>query len=338
MPDRFAFLVHPLTMEEMYNYDPGLRGKDYNWIKCFIRDNLPPSVVKSIEISSPNGKLIEGIIICIFLLPEQFLKESQAIVTKKVTKACRIAEKMGCKLIGLGAYTAVIGGGGEKVSKVINIPVTTGNSYTAITAVESAIKWTNIMDISLKESRLAIIGATGSIGTLCAKIMAERVSKITLIAPQLDRLKKLKEEIVTISNCVDIATDIGVIKDHNIIILTTSSPFHLIDIHDLNSNTLVINISQPPNIGIDKDREVSGVIVVESGLVSSPTLKKVSKVFDKNFPYVKGIDSENIHACLAESIVLTFENRYENFSIGRNIAISKAYEIFHLGKKYGFFA
>ena len=42
------------------------------------------------------------------------------------------AEKLGAKIVGLGAFTAVVGDAGITVARNLNIPVTTGNSYTVL--------------------------------------------------------------------------------------------------------------------------------------------------------------------------------------------------------------
>jgi hypothetical protein len=41
------------------------------------------------------------------------------------------------------------------------------------------------------------------------------------------------------------------------------------------------------------------------------------------------------YACLAETVVLALEGRYETFTIGRNIEWEKVKEIYRLGLKHG---
>jgi hypothetical protein len=42
-----------------------------------------------------------------------------------------------------------------------------------------------------------------------------------------------------------------------------------------------------------------------------------------------------VYACLAETIVLALEGRFENFTVGRNIEWEKVREIYRLGRKHG---
>jgi predicted amino acid dehydrogenase len=38
-----------------------------------------------------------------------------------------------------------------------------------------------------------------------------------------------------------------------------------------------------------------------------------------------------VYACLAETIVLTLEGRFENFTLGRNLEWEKVHEIYKMG-------
>jgi len=68
------------------------------------------------------------------------------------------------------------------------------------------------------------------------------------------------------------------------------------------------------------------VLVVESGEILLP-----GDVHMKNIGLPPGV----AYACLAETIVLALEGRYETFTIGRNIEWEKVKEIYKLGLKHG---
>ena len=48
-----------------------------------------------------------------------------------------------------------------------------------------------------------------------------------------------------------------------------------------------------------------------------------------------GLPDGVVFACLAETIVLALDGRYENFTVGRNIEWEKVKEIYRLGLKHG---
>jgi hypothetical protein len=48
-----------------------------------------------------------------------------------------------------------------------------------------------------------------------------------------------------------------------------------------------------------------------------------------------GLPKNVAYACLAETIVLALEGRFENFTVGRNIEWEKVREIYRVGRKHG---
>ena len=48
-----------------------------------------------------------------------------------------------------------------------------------------------------------------------------------------------------------------------------------------------------------------------------------------------GLPDRTVYACLAETIVLALDGRYENFTVGRSISWPKVKEIYRLGLKHG---
>ena len=48
-----------------------------------------------------------------------------------------------------------------------------------------------------------------------------------------------------------------------------------------------------------------------------------------------GLPANVAYACLAETVVLALEGRYETFTVGRNIESEKVKEIYRLGLKHG---
>jgi hypothetical protein len=69
------------------------------------------------------------------------------------------------------------------------------------------------------------------------------------------------------------------------------------------------------------------VLVIESGEISLPG--------EVNMKSIGFEDRSVIYACLAETIVLALEGRFENFTLGRNLDWEKVHEIYKLGLKHG---
>ena len=68
------------------------------------------------------------------------------------------------------------------------------------------------------------------------------------------------------------------------------------------------------------------MLVVESGEIELP-----GDVRMKNIGLPKGV----AYACLAETVVLALEGRYETFTVGRDIEWERVKEIYRLGLRHG---
>ena len=71
------------------------------------------------------------------------------------------------------------------------------------------------------------------------------------------------------------------------------------------------------------------VLVIEGGVCVAPG---ENPRFNFDFGFPEGV----CLACMAETMILTLEGRFEDFSIGRGLQIEKVEEISRLAKKHGF--
>ncbi|HET8986976.1 MAG TPA: hypothetical protein VFN43_00560 [Humibacillus sp.] len=85
-------------------------------------------------------------------------------------------------------------------------------------------------------------------------------------------------------------------------------------------------MARPLDLSADDVAKRPDVLVVESGEIELP-----GDVHMKDIGLPKGV----AYACLAETVVLALEGRYETFTVGRNIEWAKVKEIYKLGLKHG---
>lgn len=83
-------------------------------------------------------------------------------------------------MVGLGAYTSVVTRGGRDCQER-GVAVTSGNSFTILMAMEALWEGARLMQIEPVNARGAVLGATGSIGRVCALLMAEELRALVLI-------------------------------------------------------------------------------------------------------------------------------------------------------------
>lgn len=332
--DRFAFIFHPLDLDLYADgfEEPALKKKNPSLVEGVMKW-LPPFKRATVTgIMSLTGEKIEGDMILVSLLPEQILTSENDFVLGKIIEAGRIAEEMGAKIVGLGAYASQVGRKGVLVAKGLRIPVTTGSSYTISAAVDATIKAANMVGIKFSGAKAVIVGATGLVGSICSKLLAmEGVKRLVLVARNYNRLSELQKEITSdiINVVVEIELNINeAIKDADIIITSTSSPGELIDVRLIKPGAIICDISRPKNISEESLTNREDILLIEGGIVKPPG--------NVDFHFSFGLPSGLAYACIAETMILTFEKKYENYSLGGNVTVEKAQEMGWLAKKHGF--
>lgn len=191
---RFAFLVHPLDMENYIEFDQSLESFTTDQIRDLagrLNDLVDPFVIGGTLVTSKTGAKAYGEFICIPRTAEDFMTTPVSKVLGEIKKAIRLAKDRGAGIVGLGAYTSVVSKGGLYL-KDESVPLTTGNSYTALSAVDAVEIAVNRWGHSLQESVAAVIGATGSIGRNVAVLLAEKVSKIILVGNSANPSSSIK--------------------------------------------------------------------------------------------------------------------------------------------------
>ncbi|MEN9627506.1 MAG: hypothetical protein RJA10_733, partial [Pseudomonadota bacterium] len=117
---RFAFVIHPLSQEFIKKGFPIPKGTPK-----FIMDrvetvaaHMPPMVYCKMEnIVSPTGAEAEGWLISVGGTPKEMLARSPEFTYRRLLAASRMAEKMGAQIMGLGAFTKVVGDAGITVAR-----------------------------------------------------------------------------------------------------------------------------------------------------------------------------------------------------------------------------
>lgn len=336
--NKFAFIGHPVDLDHLYN----LLGFWGNFAKRIPRTLLykmllvtpPYKYCYFKKINSIAGVTASGWTIICPLLPQQvaFLKEE--VVINKVIQAVKLAEKLGAKMAILGGFTSIVGNEGEVVSKQVNIAVTSGNTYTACLAIEGIEKAAREMNVDLKESTMAIIGATGDIGSICTKIFSTKVRKINIAARNEKRLNEFADFIQKNGNCtVEVYKYTrDAVREADIILTVTSAISVLIKSEDLKPGAIVCDVAVPPNIAKEVVNTRNDILVFEGGLSKPPFPKDI-----KHRKIKRAMPSESIFGCLSEGMLLALEGLFENYSLGRgNITEEKIKEMFEIEKKHGF--
>ncbi len=278
--------------------------------------SAPPQLVEHVEIVSPSGKSIEGAYIDSCFVPEMLGRFKTA--RRKVLNAMELAQKKGISITALGGFTSIIF---ENFNLLQHQHVrntilewerfTTGNTHTAWVICRQLEINAPSIGIDLKKARVAVVGATGDIGSAVCRWLSQRtgVAELLLVARQQNPLKELQAEL----GGGKIMSLEDALPDADAVVWVASMPRTLeIDATKLRKPCLMIDGGYPKNLS--SKLSGSGVHVLKGGIVEF--------FADIGWNMMELAEMEKPHrqmfACFAEAMLLEFENCHTNFSWGRN--------------------
>ncbi len=204
---RFAFLVHPLDLENYSDFDSSLNLLDAQQLQDLAsrwNELVEPFVVGGTRIRDKKGQTAWGEFICVPKTADQLLALSRQEAVDEIRRAVTLATERGAKIVGLGAYTSVVTMGGRSLLPHTNAALTTGNSYTVISGVEAVLEAARCIGMPLDRATAAVVGAGGAIGKALALLLAEEVQEIILIGnpnrPEKSEYRMLRVAVEMIDN------------------------------------------------------------------------------------------------------------------------------------------
>jgi len=339
---RFAFVIHPLTQKHFDKVEP-LRtisavapGVVMDAVEKVMAYAPPFTYSHVTGITSPTGAEAEGWLISLGGTPSQLLAHNPEFTYSRLLAAADMAKKLGAQIMGLGAFTKVVGDAGVTVAKQAALPVTTGNSYSASAALwagHEALDRLGLVEVDadgVLRGKAMVVGATGSIGSVCARLLALAADELWLVSPESAKLLALKEDIEQDNPRAQIhiaATPGGHLGDMDLIVTATSGAGkRVLDIMDVKPGCVITDVARPLDLSAEDVARRPDVLVIESGEIELP-----GQTHMKNVGLPKGV----VYACMAETVVLALEGRYETFTVGREIKWESVKEIYRLGLKHG---
>lgn len=325
----FGFVLHPLDKLDVARKYPIARLLPERWVEWLLSHKGPMRVSHISGVRGAAGAEAEGWFVGVPLTARQQIEGDVGYVTRRIIETIRVLEReTPAKIVGLGAYTAVVGDAGKTIQEHVGLAVTTGNSYTVATGVEGALLAAEQVGIDRAAARAGVMGATGSIGRVSAMLLSEAVPSLVLIGRDERRLQAVLDDLPG-SAAASISTDAdAALPDCDIVITVTSALDAVVHPHHLKRGAVVCDISRPRDVSRAVARQRPDVLVIEGGVVETPG--SVDFGFDFGFP------PRTCYACMAETMVLALERRYESFSLGRRLDYDKVKEIDALARKHGF--
>ena len=330
--DSFAFIIHPIDQKRDVSRKFPLLGKvltegQINFFSTFF----PPVYLSEIEgiTSAATGKQIKGWFVACPYTPKRMMELPERTVYRKIIQTGQMAEKLGAQILGLGAFTSVVGDSGVTIAKTLDVPVTTGDAYTVSMAVQAIRDAAKVMDIPLRKATAAVVGATGAIGRVCAELLAGDVERLYLVARDEVKLEGLRDRLKSRARAeLVISTKMDCLANAQLILTVTSAIHDIIRPEHLQAGSVVCDVARPRDVSAMVAAVRDDILVIDGGMVDVPG--PVDFHFNFGFPEGKA------YACMAETMALALEGRFEDYTVGKDITLERVNEITAIAEKHGF--
>jgi hypothetical protein len=158
------------------------------------------------------------------------------------------------------------------------------------------------------------LGASGSIGSVSARLLAMTFDEVYLAGRTLSKLDELKASILKETPDAKVFTTVDyneLLGDMDMIVTSTSGAGkEILDIMKVKPGCVITDVARPLDLPASDVAKRPDVLVIESGEIDLPTKVKGLKSI--------GLPPNVVYACLAETIVLALEGRFEVFTVGRD--------------------
>ena len=214
---------------------------------------------------------------------------------------------------------------------------TTGNTLTVGFIVQGIKKMCAQEGRDLGRSTLLIVGATGDVGSGCARCLAPLVKRVLLSARNLERLRRLAEELHADGVEVEITTDLRqngypqFSAEADLVICAASLASPSLLLGRIAPDAIVCDAGYPKNLSPSAQMPgakvfFGGLGQITGGLRFAPDFHGILNRHP--FPDV-------VHGCLLEGMALALEGRFEPFSQGRGfITPERVGEIETIGRSW----
>ncbi|MEJ7809650.1 MAG: aminotransferase class III-fold pyridoxal phosphate-dependent enzyme [Gemmatimonadaceae bacterium] len=182
-----AFIGHFIEPDGVALWDPTFSRIGTDGCRCFLDRIHPlsePLVYHRDHVHSATGGSTTLSFIGLPFSSEQcygaLRSPERAALRELVQRAVELAGDEGCTVVGLGGFCSILTRNGKEL-RPNGIAVTTGNGYTVGAGLLAMKTMAREQGIAWPRAHAAVIGATGNIGAVLARLLASEVASLVLV-------------------------------------------------------------------------------------------------------------------------------------------------------------
>jgi predicted amino acid dehydrogenase len=336
---RVAFIGNLILPEHAALLDPALADFSPEEMESYLSQTahlLGPCIYDQINVRSQTGDEVHLSFVGLSLTARQIMESvrrgESKWVLEKIRQAVGLAVEEGCTVVGLGGHTSIASSNGLRL-RGCKIALTSGNSLTVAMVVKCVERASRKMRIPLAQSSLAVVGASGNIGSTCALMLGPEFAAVYLVArcansPALVALGEKIRDLAPNTE-VQLTDSLDVLRRCSVVVSASNSPSTLIfPEHVAPAPVVICDIAVPGDLDDEVGRVRPDIEVVRGALVRVPDNRdfRISGI-----PLSEGY----VFPCMAETLLMGLENMRTNGFCGA-ITASGVHQMCTLAEKHGF--
>ncbi len=324
-------------------------------------------VIGAGRVESPAGPSAFGELVAIPATADELLAMSAAEAVERVREAVVLARDRGARVVGLGAYTSIVTRNATWLPDV-GVPVTTGNSFTVVAALDLILRAARSLDVPIERATVAIVGATGAIGRALALELGPLVGALILCGnpahpdksrerlarvaedvvahlagrPAAQRSGRLAARVASAEGVPPAALAARLVREGDIVLAAHPSP-------DLGGAAVVVaatsstgSLIEPGQLGrralvcdVSRPGNVSPRVAAERPDVLVVEGGVVALPGRHELGVRFGLAPGLLYACMAETALLALERRFHHGTIGADLSADHVADLRALASKHG---
>jgi len=320
----WAFLSHYTRAEDVRVTEPALAHLPKRELERFT--DFAAALPFGVTVRAPQGFILSA-----GLTPQRMFELGRRHVEAEIQRAVDLAASLGAQVVGLGGFTTPYSRRGSAVTGR-GPAITTGSALTAGMAVAATRRVAERRALCFGDLEVAVVGARGSVGALCAQLVARlRPRRLTLIGNPVSGTKALKELAARLDvRELEVTTQLERIARCRVVVSATGALRPALEKAPIAPGTIVCDVARPPDASA-RVRARRDITVIDGGLVALPD---ASARFGPGS--LQGLPPGVALACLSETILLALAGERRDRGIGDVVDVSEVDEVMALAERHGF--
>ncbi len=324
----FAYLINPVDLEQLKAFWPVTRIMPERLLRSFFKRTISCKVFNLRGIQSAAGSAIEGYLIIDPMLLGHLLTLKAEALSEKIAAVNQMAFDLGARLLGTDCCVTLPDTRVPFAKKTLKLPVNSGCALTAWAIFESAFHASKELGTDLKHGSVAVLGAGSAVGSLCARKLSFYTSKMTLSDSDPQALAGLKHDMKELNGSDPVLKAAPeAIGDADIVVAVTHIPEGSLDMGLFKPRAVICDATYSHCL-FSKRSLRQDITIIRAGLMKLP--------YPVDFKVSFGLPENVVFASLAEAMLLAFEGKFLNYSLGTHINLDKLEDIANIAVRHGF--